>query len=94
MEITGVYNCYISFLCLQNMRQMYEKCNLVHADLSAYNMLWHNDILYFIDVAQGVDTMHPHAKEFLLRDCSNVSEVNGIYHVPASLLMAITTVAG
>ena len=57
------------------MRVMYEKCKLVHADLSAYNMLWHNNMLYFIDVAQGVDTMHPHAMEFLLRDCHNVSEV-------------------
>lgn len=56
----------------QGMRKMYRECNLVHADLSPYNMLWHNEMLYFIDVSQAVDKMHPHSHEFLLRDCNNV----------------------
>lgn len=28
------------FVCLQMMQQLYKDCNLVHADLSEYNMLW------------------------------------------------------
>lgn len=28
-------------LCEQLMQQLYQECNLVHADLSEYNMLWH-----------------------------------------------------
>jgi len=55
---------------------MFHSCRLVHADLSEYNMLWFHDQVYFIDVAQAVDAMHPHAMEFLLRDCSNVSEAS------------------
>ena len=58
------------------MKKMYHKCKLVHADLSEYNMLWHEDELYFIDVAQAVERMHPYAMEFLLRDCGNVVDVS------------------
>lgn len=58
---------------------MYKDCLLVHSDLSEYNLLWWNDLLYVIDVAQAVDAMHPRAMQFLLRDCRTVSEVNGTY---------------
>lgn len=30
------------FGSLQMMQQLYRECNLVHADLSEYNMLWHD----------------------------------------------------
>ena len=52
---------------------MFRKCHLVHADLSAFNMLWHNGKVHFIDVSQSVEPTHPHGFEFLLRDCTNVS---------------------
>lgn len=55
------------------MTTMYQQCNLIHADLSEYNMLWHENNLYFIDVSQSVEPMHPHALEFLYRDCKNVT---------------------
>ncbi len=29
--------------------------------------------MYFIDVSQSVEPMHPHALEFLYRDCKNVT---------------------
>ena len=51
---------------------MYKQCKLVHADLSEYNILWHNDKVWFIDVSQSVEPFHPHALEFLYRDCTNV----------------------
>ena len=53
---------------------MYQKCKLVHADLSEFNMLWHVDKLYFIDVSQAVEPTHPASIEFLLRDCRHVCE--------------------
>ena len=32
------------------MRTMYQKAQLVHGDLSEYNMLWHRKRVHFIDV--------------------------------------------
>ncbi|ORY43755.1 RIO1-domain-containing protein [Rhizoclosmatium globosum] len=52
--------------------KMYHKCKLVHADLSEYNILYHNKTLYIIDVSQSVEHDHPHALEFLRKDLQNV----------------------
>ncbi|KAJ3038894.1 Serine/threonine-protein kinase RIO1 [Rhizophlyctis rosea] len=51
---------------------LYHRCHLVHADLSEYNLLYHNKKLYVIDVSQSVEHDHPHALEFLRKDCMNV----------------------
>ncbi|XP_028405145.1 serine/threonine-protein kinase RIO3-like [Dendronephthya gigantea] len=59
--------------CIEMMAEMYQKCNLIHADLSEYNMLWYQNEVYFIDVSQSVEPVHPHALEFLYRDCKNVT---------------------
>ena len=45
----------------------------VHADLSAFNLLWWEDQLWLIDFPQAVDvTTNPHAFDYLHRDLSNV----------------------
>ncbi|KAM6918425.1 serine/threonine-protein kinase RIO1 isoform 2-T2 [Xenentodon cancila] len=59
---------------VQNMRKMFQDARLVHADLSEFNMLYHNGDAYIIDVSQSVEHDHPHALEFLRKDCSNVNE--------------------
>ncbi|KAI9926393.1 hypothetical protein ASPWEDRAFT_696909 [Aspergillus wentii DTO 134E9] len=56
------------------MRVMYQTCRLVHADLSEYNMLYHKDQLYIIDVSQSVEHDHPRSLEFLRMDIKNVSD--------------------
>ncbi|XP_014673618.1 PREDICTED: serine/threonine-protein kinase RIO3-like [Priapulus caudatus] len=60
--------------CVQMMKKLYDEAGLVHSDLSEYNILWHQGQLWFIDVSQSVEPQHPNALEFLLRDCTNVSE--------------------
>ena len=52
---------------------MYNRCHLVHSDLSAFNLLWHSGRVHFIDVSQSVEPTHPHGLEFLLRDCTNIT---------------------
>ncbi|KAI9024737.1 RIO1 family-domain-containing protein [Hyaloraphidium curvatum] len=56
---------------------IYHKCRLVHADLSEYNILHLDGRLYIIDVSQSVEHDHPHAMEFLRKDCINVCEFFG-----------------
>lgn len=55
------------------MRVMYQKCRLVHADLSEYNMLYHSEKLWIIDVGQSVEHDHPRSLEFLRMDLKNVT---------------------
>jgi len=56
------------------MRHMYQRCKLVHGDLSEYNLLWHNQEIYVIDVSQSVESDHPSALDFLRKDASNVND--------------------
>jgi RIO kinase 1 len=51
---------------------LYNKCKLIHADFSEYNLLYYKKIVYVIDVSQSVEHDHPHALEFLRKDCENV----------------------
>jgi RIO kinase 1 len=63
---------YLQLLCY--MRILYQTCHLVHADLSEYNVLYHQDKLFVIDVSQSVEHDHPKSLEFLRMDVKNVSE--------------------
>lgn len=59
---------------LTHMRTMYQRCSLVHADLSEYNLLYRDQTLYIIDVSQSVEPDHPRASEFLRMDIKNISD--------------------
>lgn len=59
---------------IENMRRMYQDARLVHADLSEFNMLYNDGDAYIIDVSQSVEHDHPHALEFLRKDCANVND--------------------
>lgn len=63
---------YLELLGL--MRDMYQKCRLVHADLSEYNVLYHQKRLWIIDVSQSVEHDHPRSPEFLRMDIKNVGD--------------------
>jgi len=55
------------------MRILYHECRLVHGDLSEYNVLYHQDKLWLIDVSQSVEHDHPRSLEFLRMDIKNVT---------------------
>ena len=55
-----------------DVRMMYQKCRLVHADLSEYNLLFHDGHIWIIDVSQSVDQDHPRCLEFLREDLLHV----------------------
>jgi RIO kinase 1 len=71
--------------------ELWLKNNLVHADLSAYNILWWGGRPKLIDLPQAVDPrFNPHAQKLLARDLRNVAayfrryggepDVDGIVH--------------
>ena len=61
-----VYDEIVTFIT-----RMYKK-QLVHADLSAFNILMFRQKPYIIDVGQGVLLDHPSSSEFLKRDIYNI----------------------
>lgn len=79
---------------VEYMRLLYKKANLVHADLSEYNILINpkNMAPIFIDMGQSVTLEHPNAREFLFRDVQNIFRFFSRYGVevkPEELFMKI-----
>ena len=63
-----VYEVLLTYL-----ERLYRKAELVHGDLSEYNiMMWKGKPVIF-DIAQAVPTSHPMAGFFLRRDLVNVN---------------------
>jgi RIO kinase 1 len=63
-----VYEVLLTYL-----ERLYRKADLVHGDLSEYNiMMWKGKIVIF-DMAQAVPTSHPMAEFLLRRDLTNVN---------------------
>ncbi|MDE1804299.1 MAG: serine protein kinase RIO [Candidatus Micrarchaeota archaeon] len=58
---------------LSDVKKLYEN-ELVHADLSEYNILMKEGVPYIIDLGQGVITKHPNAISFLRRDVYNITK--------------------
>ncbi len=58
-------------MILKDLKRLYAN-NLVHADMSEYNVLINGGIPYIIDFGQAVVLGHPKAREFLERDVSNI----------------------
>jgi len=56
---------------IDNIKKMY-KAGLVHADLSAFNILNLNETPVLIDMSQATLLRHPRAEEFLERDVKNI----------------------
>jgi RIO kinase 1 len=57
---------------VEGIKKLY-RANLVHGDLSEYNILIKNREPYIIDISQGVPLDHPLAEELLQRDVKNIS---------------------
>ncbi|KAF9483472.1 RIO1-domain-containing protein [Pholiota conissans] len=59
------------------VRRMFHVCKLVHADLSEYNIMYHEGHLWIIDVSQSVEHDHPAAFDFLRNDIKNIEDFFG-----------------
>lgn len=65
------------------MDLMYKKANLVHGDLSAFNILMYEEEPYIIDLGQAVLLDHLNAKDFLRRDVHNIVNYFKKYNIRA-----------
>jgi RIO kinase 1 len=79
---------------VEYMHLLYKEANLIHADLSEYNILIdaNNVTPIFIDMGQSVTLEHPNAREFLYRDVQNILRFfsrYGIKDKPEELLTKI-----
>ncbi len=56
----------------KSISKLYRSAQLVHADLSEYNIFkWDKELVIF-DMGTAVTTSHPKARDFLLRDITNM----------------------
>jgi RIO kinase 1 len=77
---------------VQQVRRMYGRAGLVHADLSPYNLLVLSEHPVVIDVAQSVARTHPQAAALLERDVANLAKYFrriGVDAASAAMLEAI-----
>ena len=64
------------------IQDLYCKANLVHGDLSEYNIFKIKNDLVLFDLGSAVDTRHPNAAEFLKRDINNIRRFFGKRGIP------------
>jgi len=67
-EARAIYEQIVHYISL-----LYNRAQLVHADLSEFNILYRQEGPVIIDMGQSVTLDHPQAKRFLERDIANVS---------------------
>ncbi len=56
----------------ENIKKLYRDAELVHADLSEFNIILKDDEPYLIDMGQSVLIDHPNASYYLERDIRNI----------------------
>jgi RIO kinase 1 len=76
---------------VKQMRILYQKAGLVHADLSEYNIFKNpQGQIILLDFGSAVDVKHPNSKQFLVRDVQNVNRFfikRGIEVIDTTYLM-------
>lgn len=81
-------------LIVKQIKSLYKK-GLVHADISEYNILVHDDKPYFIDFGQAVVLKHPNANVFLERDVRIITSYFAkIYSIKTDLEKTLKHITG
>jgi RIO kinase 1 len=70
LEVDELNQIYLDLK--EQVKMIVCKAELVHADLSEYNVMVWDGKPWIIDVSQAVDLSHPKALEFLERDLANI----------------------
>ena len=76
---------------IKALKQIYQKAQIVHADLSEYNIMKFEDRIILFDFGSAVSIQHPLAQEFLSRDVDNLNhffEKRGVRTMEREKLLA------
>ena len=65
---------YVSDKIIDYVKKLYNDAELVHGDLSGFNILMQEDEPVIIDMSQGLVVDHPISEELLNRDIENLSK--------------------
>lgn len=65
---------YVSDKIIDYVKKLYNDAELVHGDLSGFNILMQEDEPVIIDLSQGLVVDHPISEELLNRDIENLSK--------------------
>lgn len=79
---------------IENVRKLYVNAELVHADLSEYNIVLFKDKPYLIDMGQSVLIDHPYAMSYLERDLKNVIRFFSKFGIKADIEELMKYVTG
>ena len=63
---------YVAFKILDYVKKLYNDAEIVHGDLSGFNILMEDNEPIIIDLSQGMVVDHPMARELLNRDIDNL----------------------
>ncbi len=66
------------------IKKMYQKAQLVHSDMSSFNILIYKNNPYLIDLGQAVLIDHPNSHDFLKRDIKNIVSYFKKYNIKES----------
>ena len=79
---------------IEQMRLLYQKAGIVHADLSMFNILNDFDKPVIIDMSQATAKEDTNANEYLMRDADNIcayAKRMGLNFEPASVIEKVKT---
>ncbi len=65
---------YMMLQILRQVKILYDEAELIHADLSEYNIFYYKRKPIIFDFGQAVVKSHPNAEAFLARDIQNILE--------------------
>jgi RIO kinase 1 len=77
---------------IKNYKKLYQKANLIHADLSHFNILNHNDKPVLIDLSGATPIADPNAEEYLERDLKTIINFFAKHHLKKSLEKIIKSI--
>ena len=68
----GKLSPHIFYQILRQVKLLYNRAGLIHADLSEYNIFYYRKKPILFDFGQAVTKEHPMAETFLIRDLTNI----------------------